>query len=183
MYIGGYSNKMYHPGKYDEHNKSLKRFVDKFNKVEEEISSDIVMEIHKHENFIDDAIIIDKKTDKKLSFDWEKRNTHYTDYGFPFKDFGQFERKIKKPKIELSIQCCKSENGFCIAWHSDFKKEKIKNIGSVTEKGDKEFNGKRFTKKFMELNYAEMEKFHKILRKAFDEDALNCESFDLGEEE
>jgi len=169
---------MYHPNKYKEHNESLERFVKKFNTIGEEFNSEIKIEINEHENYIDDALIIDKKTGKSFSFDWEKRDKYYEDCGFPFKDFGQFERKIKKENIKLSIQCSKSEKCFCIAWHDDFKKEEIKKIGSVTEKGNKEFTPKRFTEEFIELNYNEMGKFHKILRKAFDDDLFNSKSFD-----
>lgn len=176
MFIIEYLN-MYHPSKYKIHNESLQRFVGRFNKEGDKIKSEISIEIYKHENFMDDAIIIDKKTKKKLSFDWERRDRYYKACGFPFKDFGQFERKIKKPEIILSIQCCQSEKCFCIAWHEDLKKEEIKKIGSVTESGEKEFTGKRFTDKFLELNYNEMVKLHIIFRKAFDLSLFNFESF------
>ncbi len=168
---------MYHPSKYQEHNDSLDRFVRKFNEVSKKRNGQILIEIHKQENFIDDAIIKDEKTGKSISFDWEKRESYYSSCGFPFKTFGQFERKIIKPKILLSIQCSKSEDCFCIAWHSDFKKEGIENIGSITETGNYEYYGKRFTKEFKEIKYDDMELLYNILRKAFDENKLNKDSF------
>jgi len=172
---------MYHPKKYNEHNSSLRRFVERFNKCSNQNKWDIKMEINERENFMDDGLIKDEKTRKELSFDWEKRHTYYETCGFPFKEFGQFERKIKKHEIKLSIQCSKKEDCFCLAWHSDFKKENILNIGSATESGKKEYSGKRFTTKFIELKYNEMNKLYKILRIAFDREWFDSRTFDIGE--
>ncbi len=159
---------MYHPSKYDEHNKSLNKFSLLFNSHSKENGNRLVVKINETETFRDDGYIFDSSNSTKLGFDWEKRVSYYINYGFPFEDFGQFERKIKKPEIKLSIQCSKNENGFCIAWHEDFLKEIQKNIGSKMENGRKEFTPKRFTKKFKEFSYDEINKFYSILLNAFD---------------
>jgi len=170
---------MYHPSKYKEHNESLQRFANLFNSFVKKNNKNIWIKIHVIENFKDDALVVDEKTGQSFSFDWEKRERYYENCGFPFEDFGQFERKIKKPEIKLSIQCCNSEECFCIAWHSDFEQEEVKKIGSITENGNKEFAGKRFTKKFLELNYKDMDKFYQILRKSFDENKFCSASFSI----
>lgn len=172
---------MYYPSKYDEHNESLKRFVKLFNETAGKLGGRIVMRIRENENFRDDGIIQDCKTDMQILFDWEKRQSYYTKCGFPFDTFGQFERKIKKEEILLSIQCSQNEDCFCIAWHEDFKDENIEFIPSATESGEPEFTGKRFTKKFLELRYDEMDKFYKILENAFDRRTFNSTTFKLGD--
>ena len=135
------------------------------------------MEINKFENFKDDGKIIYKPTRIFLLYDFEKRNKYYETCGFKFSDFGQFERKIQKEEISLSIQCSKDEKCFCIAFHEDFKKEKIKYIGSITQKGKKEYTGKRFTKKFIEIKYSEMKNFYKILMNSFKKSEFNSNAF------
>lgn len=168
---------MYHPSKYKEHNQSLKRFVEKFNEVGLGIDSKIKMIVREYENYIDDAIIYDELTQQAFAIDWEKRHSYYETCGFPFETFGQFERKISKEEIKLSIQCSKDERCCCIAWHEDFKKESAENVNSVTESGIKENTPKRFTDKFIEIKYDELYKFHEILRKAFDQKKFNHEVF------
>ena len=158
---------MYFADRYQPHNESLENFINQFNKISKKMGERILMQFNKIENYIDDGKIIDTKSGQEICFDWEKRHSYYDECGFPFIDFGQFERKIKKPEILLSIQCSKDEKCFVIAWHEDFKKEKKKFIKSATSNGYEE-NAKRFTKKFKEFKYSEMEKFYKILEKAFE---------------
>ena len=163
---------MYHPKKYEDHEQSLKKFVDLFNK---QSDGRICMSIHKEENFRDDGVISDKKTGKQIPFDWEKRHSYYNTFGFPFDSFGQFERKILKPEVILSIQCSKDESAFCIAWHSDFLKEEMKKIDSIKENGSYENKGKRFTRKFKEYSYKDIGHFNNSLKQAFDKNKFNYE--------
>ncbi len=157
---------MHHPDKYAGHNRSLEKFVDIFNEVANTKGNILKMEINKVENFRDDGSVINLLTAKKIIFDWEKRYTYYDGYGFPFPTFGQFERKIKKEEIKLSIQCSKDEQAFCYAWHEDFLKEKIEYIESRTKTGS-ETKGKRFTKNFTEYRYSGMADFHDDLIEYF----------------
>lgn len=159
---------MYHADKYKESNDSLKRFCDVFNATSAKLGGEIIFDISQKENFRDDGKIIYKPTNEIILFDWEKRHTYYgTCGGFNFKTFGQFERKMRKVEIRLSIQCSTDEKCFIIAWHDDFKKEAVETVGSVTASGSKEYDGKRFTTKFKEISYQEMEIFYNILSKAF----------------
>jgi len=170
---------MYHPDKYHPHNEALGRFCEAFNDVARNAGDLIFIRTSDTENFIEDGEIIYRATNKSILYDFEKRNSYYNTCGFPFLDFGQFERKIKKPDISLSIQCSKDEKCFCIAWHEDFKKETIKYIGSLTGYGNKEHTGKRFTKKFKELNYSEMDQLYQMLLKAFTSNNFNSSCFEI----
>jgi len=170
---------MYHPDKYQEHNEALDRLCTSFNKVAEGAGNQIYMESSKIENFIDDGMIVYVPTNNKILYDFEKGHKYYDNCDFPFSDFGQFERKIKKPEILLSIQCSKDEKCFCIAWHEDFKKEKLQRIGSITGSGDKEYSGKRFTTNFKEFKYDEMDIFYEVLLKAFTSNTFNSSCFQI----
>lgn len=171
---------MYHSNKYKESNDSLERFCDVFNKISADLGGEITFDISQVENFRDDGKIIHHAQNRVILFDWEKRHSYYDKCGaFKFDTFGQFERKIRKPEIELSIQCSTDEKCFCIAWHQDFRKEKLVSMGSKTANGGKEYDGKRFTKKFMEISYNNMEIFYRVLLKAFTDNTLNSECFKL----
>ncbi len=169
---------MYFAHRYQSHNESLKSFISQFNKVSKRMGKRIVMQFNEIENYIDDGKIINTETGQEICFDWEKRHSYYYKCGFPFPSFGQFERKIKKPEILLSIQCSKDEKCFVVAWHEDFKKENKEYIRSATSNGY-ESNAKRFTKKFKEFQYSEMEKFYKILEKAFETQKFNSSVFSI----
>jgi hypothetical protein len=168
---------MYHPDKYQLHNEALKRFCAAFNAAAAQCDNIILMKPSDGENFRDDGEIVYQPDGTKILYDFEKRNRYYHTCSFPFKDFGQFERKIQKPEISLSIQCSHDEQCFCIAWHDDFRKEPVKQIGSVTATGAKEFTGKRFTRAFRELKYSEMETFYRMLKKAFAQRTFNASCF------
>jgi hypothetical protein len=168
---------MYHPQKYTAHNEALGRFCHAFNTMAATQAQPVSMEPSAYENFRDDGKITHHLSGKVILYDFEKRNSYYNCCGFPFKEFGQFERKIDKPEILLSIQSCRDEQCFCIAWHEDFKKEEIRYIGSATGSGRKEHSGKRFTLKFRELRYSEMDIFYEILLRAFAYDRYNALSF------
>lgn len=170
---------MYHPDKYKVHNDALDRFCHAFNEVALQEGGLLLMKPSEMENFREDGEIFYLPTGAHTLYDFEKRNKYYDSCGFAFRDFGQFERKIQKPEISLSIQCCKDETCFCMAWHEDFKKEQIKYIGSVTASGKKEFTGKRFTTAFQELKYREMDKFYRMLTKAFTTNQFNGSSLKI----
>ena len=119
------------------------------------------MEVSKTENFRDDGFFIFEFNKNKIYFDFEKRFRYYPSYQkFQFNELGQFERKIKKSEILLSIQCSLDETGFVFAWHEDFLCEKIQNVKSITKTGF-ENNGKRFTKSFLKYH---IKKFHIFIK-------------------
>jgi len=169
---------MYHGSKYEAHNKALNSFIESFNKIAIEKGNEIEMYFQETENYRDDGGIYYKKNGHKILYDFEKRFSYYnTCNSFKFKTLGQFERKIRKPEIKLSIQCSNDEKCFIIAWHEDFMKEEKRIIGSKTEKTTKEYDGKRFTNAFLEIKYSQFEHFYDILLYAFIHNMFNEKSF------
>ena len=97
---------MKRPSMYNRHEANLKAFVEKFNNVKDDLR--LVMQIYNTENFRDDGVIVDTKTGKRITFDWEIRDRYFTSGKFVFKELGQFERKLRKGEIGLSLQCDQS---------------------------------------------------------------------------
>ena len=171
---------MYHADKYESHNEALKKFIKAFNEVAKNMGDKLEMYYQEIENFKDDGGIIYKPTEERILYDFEKRFSYYNSCGqFKFDTLGQFERKIRKSIIKLSIQCSKDEKCHMIAWHEDYVKEIKYNIGSVTASGSREYDGKRFTKDFIELTYKQFDVFYKILLYAFENNAFNKSSFQV----
>ena len=98
---------MKRPSMYNRHEDSLKAFVEKFNNVKDDLR--LVMQIYNTENFRDDGVIVDTKTEKRITFDWKIRDRYFKSGKFVFKELGQFERKLKKGEIGLSLQCDQDE--------------------------------------------------------------------------
>ena len=158
---------MYFAGKYKEHNDALNRFMRTFNNYAFNNGNEVRMYLEHNENYRDDGGIVYLPENIKVLYDFEKRHNYYPTFDkFSFKELGQFERKISKEEIHLSIQCSTDETGFIYAWHNDFKNEPIRSIKSKTSTGY-ESNGKRFTKNFKELSSQSMNKFYFDLLHAF----------------
>ena len=77
---------MKRPSMYNRHEPSLKAFVEKFNNVKDDLG--LVMKIYNTENFRDDGVIVDTKTGKRITFDWEIRDRYFTSGKFAFKELG-----------------------------------------------------------------------------------------------
>ena len=171
---------MYHPDKYSEHNLALKKFIRHFNKVSKHNGNELSMYFQTTENFREDGGIVHYPTNKKILYDFEKRFKYYESYGnFKFPTLGQFERKIKKPEIKLSIQCSTNEDGFLVAWHEDYYLESQETVGSVTADGSKESTPKRFTRDFREFSYQQFGDLYQVLRFAFKKDEFNKKSYSI----
>ena len=171
---------MYHPDKYENHNTALKKFIGAFNKVASQKGGKLEMYYQEVENFRDDGGIIYKPRRSRILYDFEKRFSYYdTCKKFKFASLGQFERKLRKPEIKLSIQVSTDEKCFMIAWHADYKKEERILLGSKTATGRKEYDGKRFTKDFIELSYGQFDKLYDILLYAFEKRAFDKSSFKI----
>ncbi|WP_418178993.1 hypothetical protein ACNSOO_08705 [Aliarcobacter lanthieri] len=169
---------MYYPNKYEEHNIAQRKLIEIFNQTANKLGSEVEMYFQEHENFRDDGGIIYKSTGEKILYDFEKRHTYYNTYkNFRFTELGQFERKIQKNEIKLSVQISTDESGLILAWHEDYVRKNVNYIKSKTEDGKGEINGKRFTSDFIEISYKNIEIFYHILVKAFKEKKFNKESF------
>lgn len=169
---------MYHPNKYKDHNDALNILISKFNTIAKKHGNEVEMYYQQRENFRDDGGVIFVKNGIKFLFDFEKRHTYYAKCkNLQFDTLGQFERKIQKKEIKLSIQCSTDEQCLVIAWHEDYEKESIENIHSVTENGDTENKGKRFTKDFIEVPIDRLDILYCIFVEAFESNNFNKKSF------
>ena len=166
---------MKRPSMYNRHEESLKTFVDLFNSAKDGLP--VVMQIYQTENFRDDGVIVNTRTGRRITFDWEIRDKYFNHGKFKFDTLGQFERKIKKDEIGLSLQCDKQESAVMVAWHEDWLKEKPRRISLSTDTSVKEKGKIRYTKHFMIYTYDEIEKFRSMLYNAVRTNTFNHNIF------
>ncbi len=162
---------MKRPSMYNRHEASLKAFVEKFNNVKDDLR--LVMQIYNTENFRDDGVIVDTKTGKRITFDWEIRDRYFKSGKFVFKELGQFERKLKKGEIGLSLQCDQDETAVMAAWHEDWLKEKPRKKKLRTDQKSDEFGMVRYTRHFRIYFYKKIGEFRKMISKALIKSSFN----------
>ncbi|NOZ74008.1 MAG: hypothetical protein GXO90_01325 [FCB group bacterium] len=155
---------MKRPSMYPHHEASLKKFTDLFNKQRDGLS--LVMQIYQTENYRDDGIIVDTRSGKRITFDWEKRDRYFRSGEFRFSTLWQFERKLKKDEIGLSLQCDSDETAVLVAWHRDWLKEPMKTHRLLTDSPGKEMARVRETRHFKIYRYSEIILFRKMLSTA-----------------
>lgn len=166
---------MYRPSKYNLSQASLEFFANKFNSLPgfQNIKWIVITE----ETFDNDGYFIDLKTGKTIGFDWEIRDKYFSEGKFDYKTLGQYERKTKKPTIELSIQCDKECCAIIVAWHEDFKAEQIEKIQLATDTNVKEDGQTRYTEHFEIYKYSELIEFKKMINDAFKQNLRNHNLF------
>lgn len=166
---------MYRGSKYKISEESLKRFSELFNG-ENEFKHIKIYPI-KEETFIDDGYIKDDLTGQKIGFDWEIRDKYFKNGVFRFETLGQYERKIAKPSIELSLQCDKNETAVLVAWHQDWKNENIEIMRLSTDNQD-QIGKVRFTKYFKVYNYENISELKAMINRAFQNCKFDHSIFD-----
>ncbi|NQV37324.1 MAG: hypothetical protein HQ509_04855 [Candidatus Marinimicrobia bacterium] len=166
---------MKRPSMYGKHESSLKIFSDLFNSTKDRLP--LVMQIYQTENFRDDGVIVNTKSGKRVTFDWEIRDKYFENGTFKFDTLGQFERKIKKDEIGLSLQCDKTETAIMVAWHEDWMNEKAQKISLSTDTRFREKGTIRYTKNFMIYPYIDMGNFRSMIYKAIESETFNHEVF------
>ena len=162
---------------YNEHNESLKDFsrLFNFNKSYPHLRF-IPNRTETHNN---DGIIYNELTGAFIGFDWEYRYKYFSNCQFQFDSLRQYERKLLKPSIQLSIQCDSTETGIAVAWHSDWLVEEQENLNLATGSSEKQHETVRYTKKFKiyEYNSENMSVFKEMLNRAFSTGKFSSESF------
>lgn len=157
---------MYRPSTYHISQASLEYFANRFNAIQE--YKNIRWEYIQEETFDCDGFFIDIHTGKTIGFDWEIRQSDAFSNGvFKFPTLGQYERKIKKESIDLSIQSDKEISSIIIAWHDDFKKECLTSISLATDTSDKEDGQIRYTSNFKIYHIEDMLLFKQMIATAF----------------
>lgn len=166
---------MQRPTFYSKHNISLENFAKLFNG--ERNYPLLKIEPIQEETFRDDGFIIDLNTGKKIGFDWEIRDRYFANCKFKLPTLRQFERKILKPEIEISIQCDSTETGIIVAWHEDFKNGNSFIQASRTDYSYKEKAKVRETYNFKVYSYEDISDFKEMLSRAFNNNQYNHNSF------
>ncbi len=164
---------MYRPSKYDIHNESMNKFVKIFNDCP--LFPDIIMFPKKEEDFKCDGYFVNTTTQKKIGYDWELRDRYFSNGVFAFKTLGQYERKIIKPDIEITLQADSTQTAVAVAWHEDYRNENLLNRSLLTDTNKKQFGNTRETSKFWIIRYENVATLKVILHTAFE---LGYRSYD-----
>ena len=164
---------MYRPSKYNIHNESMDKFVKVFNACP--LFPNIVMIPKEKEDFQCDGYFLNTITGQSIGYDWELRDKYFANGVFRFKTLGQYERKIIKPDIEITLQADSTQTAVAVAWHEDYRNENILNRSLSTDTNKKQFGNTRETSKFWIIRYEDVERLKMILHKAFE---LDYRSYD-----
>lgn len=157
----------------------MKLFSELFNK--ESSCSEIIMEPITEETFDNDGYFVNIKTGQKIGFDWEYRERYFKNGVFAFDSLGQYERKLKKESIDISIQCDSTQTAVLVAWHNDFLMEDKVKLSLATDYSNKQFGDVRYTKSYKVYMYTEIREFKKMIQRAFITQKFDCSVFSKGE--
>lgn len=167
---------MKRPSKYADHERSLKKFTALFNGISDGLP--LVMQIYQTENYRDDGVIVNTRTGKRVAFDWEIRQKYFSNGRFAFDELRQFERKLKKDEIGLSLQCDLQETAVLAAWHADWLQASPQVQKSATDYLWKENARVRSTRHFRIYRYANLSEFRAMVGQALTSGRYDHRVFD-----
>lgn len=159
---------------YNKHDESLRKFARLFNGSKD--YRHIQIRPNTEETYDNDGQIVNTYTGQEIGFDWEYRDRYFENCNFRFKTLGQYERKLIKPSIKISIQCDSTETGIAIAWHEDWLSVSCINRRLATDSND-EWGTVRYTKHFRVYSYDNIRDFKEMLDRAFKSGNFNKHSF------
>jgi len=157
---------MYRPSTYNKHNESMNAFVTIFNSCTS--FPNIVMKPKEEEDYKCDGYFVNVDTGEQIGYDWEIRDKYFKNGHFAFDTLGQYERKIIKSDIELSLQADSTQTAVAVAWHDDFKNNNVLNRSLSTDTMYKQKGQTRETKKFWIIMYEDIYILKQILNIAFE---------------
>lgn len=169
---------MYRPDTYDIHNSTLDSFAALFNSCES--FPELTIRPIEQETGGNDGYLYLNNV-RLFGFDWERRDNYFHNGVFPFPTLGQYERKIQKNNIELSIQCDSQGEVLVAGWHDDFRREEPVTRQIATSDPDSPQNNAvlRYTEHFHVYHYAtEMAQLKRDLLTALYTNCLDHTSFD-----
>lgn len=174
---------MKRPSLYDCSQNSLLQFANWFNSIPE--FPNIGMYANEKETFDNDGCFYDRQSLKFIGFDWEIRARYFNNGRFPYSTLGQFERKITKQSIQLSIQAAEDMSAIAIAWHNDYMDQKLEKPHLATDKSvllneAKEEDRVRYTTRFKVYGMHELNEFKRMLNYAFTNSVYNAKAFSFG---
>ena len=160
---------------YNKHDETMNKFTELFNNCSH--YTNLQMQPITEETFVDDGIIIDTTSNKNFGFDWEYRDKYFSNGKFVFETLGQYERKIIKPSIQLSIQCDSTFTAIAVAWHNDFKKENQVLLNLSTDYNKDQYGKVRYTHAFKIYKFDNIISFKAMIQRAFYNDEFSSKSF------
>lgn len=167
---------MYRPSMYNKHNETMTKFAELFNN--SPASPHIEMRPNLEETFDNDGIFIDTVTKESIGFDWEYRDRYFADCKLVFPTLGQYERKLKKPSIQLSIQCDSTETGVAVGWHEDWLQEEREKRSLRTDSSQKENGSTRYTTRFKIYSFEQMDSFKDMVARAMQKKEYSSKVFE-----
>lgn len=165
---------MYRGSMYNTHNKSLNKFADVFNNCNK--FKHIIIKPIEEETYDNDGMIINANIGQCFGFDWEYRDKYFSNCKFSFDSLGQYERKLKKSSIELSLQCDSTQTGVMVAWHQDWLKENKITRSLSTDSAD-QHGTVRYTKSYRIYSYNNISDLKEMIDNAFNLGELNKKAF------
>lgn len=168
---------MFRPKLYNKHDETMLSFAEKFNNCP--VCKDVEMRPNPEETYDNDGIFINVKTNNSFGFDWEYRDKYFSNCKLAFDSLGQYERKLRKPSIQLSLQCDSTETGIAVGWHSDWLLEEMETRALATDYRYKQKNGRvRYTKKFRIYSYEQIDSFKRFVSDALDLSIYTLEAYE-----
>ena len=155
---------MYRPSMYNKHDETMNKFADLFNNCG--VCENIEMRPNPEETFDNDGIFIDIETNEVIGYDWEYRDRYFAYCKLAFPTLGQYERKLRKSSIQISLQCDETETGIAVGWHEDWLEEERKRVSLKTDYAKREYGGTRYTDKFKIYSYDEISEFKSMIAQA-----------------
>ena len=159
------------PGGYKPHNDSLEYFAERFNNIVIDDLANVVIVLIRKETYKNDGSIIALDKGLAMGLDWEQRQKYYPTYGqFEKKQWGlgQFNTKLVKDEIHISMQCSTDETGLLVGFHQDFKRLANVDLPSESKKNRTELMSN--TQHYREFDISTDEgilEFKKMVARAF----------------
>ena len=167
---------MYRPSKYYISQASLEFFAKRFN--ESPNHRNLEWRYINEESFVNDGYFIDVGTGKSLGYDWEIRDNYFENGRFKFPTIRQFDRKMQKDSIKLSIQGDRDCMAFIAVWHDDLRKGKRLEQPSKTDYGHQDAIVWE-TNQFRIYQLKDIAKFKDMIDYALNKGIYDYHAFDL----
>ncbi len=159
----------------------MNNFVDLFNSLP--VHKNIEMRPNSIETYDNDGVFTDISTNRSIGYDWEYRDKYFANCKLAFKSLGQYERKLKKPSIQLSLQCDSTETGIAVGWHEDWLTEERERKDLMTDYYQNENGIVRYTENFRIYSFEEAERFKNMVAGAMKLQLYSSEIFALMEDQ
>ena len=168
---------MYRPSMYDKHDETMLHFAERFNNCP--VSRNIEMRPNPVETYDNDGIFIDVNTNCSIGYDWEYRDRYFAYCKLAFESLGQYERKLRKPSIQIALQCDSTETGIAVGWHEDWLQEEKEKRALRTDSSWKENGSTRYTTRFKIYSFEQIDSFKNMVASAMRMQVYSSKIFEM----